>query len=81
MAKKERQKLFLKAVEGRRVRDPKPPYKLLDEEGEWKPDNAHWRRQLELHGDVVEATPPSEHAPHKGKAKQETSNAAAAGKD
>lgn len=50
--------LFLKAVDGRRVKDPKT-FAVLAPDGEFKPDNSHWRRQL-MHGDVVETVPPVE---------------------
>ena len=58
--------LFLKPGEGRRVRDPLIPSRVLPAEGDYKPDNSFWR--LRLHqGDVVEATPPREVKPAKAK--------------
>lgn len=49
--------LFLKAVPGRRVRDPEIPTRILSEDGDYKPDNSFWRLRLR-DGDVVEALPP-----------------------
>lgn len=51
--------LYLKPCEGRRVRDPEIPTRILPPEGDFKPDNSFWQRRLR-DGDVVEATPPSQ---------------------
>lgn len=44
--------IYLKAVPGRRVRDPEIPSRILTEKGDFKPDNSHWRRRIQ-EGDVV----------------------------
>lgn len=48
-------KIFVKAVEGRSVRDPETK-NILDDVGEFKPRNGFWLKRLKQ-GDVVEAKP------------------------
>ncbi|UNM95668.1 DUF2635 domain-containing protein [Ignatzschineria rhizosphaerae] len=47
---------FIKAVEGRSVRDPETK-EVLSSEGEFKYKNGFWLKRLKQ-GDVVEAKPP-----------------------
>lgn len=63
--------IFVKPVEGRRVRDPLIPTRVLPPEGDMKHDNAFWRLRI-AQGDVVIATAPEETpAPKASKAAKE----------
>ena len=48
------QRIFVKPVPGGMVRDP-VSLKLLDERGEWKPNNSYWQRRV-LFRDCLEVT-------------------------
>ena len=49
------QRMFVKALPSRRVKDPYS-LKLLAPEGEWKPRESYWMRRV-LFGDCIECTP------------------------
>lgn len=52
-------KFYIRPVPGRHIRVKDPyTFELLKAEGEWKPKNQYWVRQVSLFGDVEEITPP-----------------------